>query len=276
MGTDHFVYASLTDHSYLMPVTVMLTSLLAQAPKHPIIVFCFDDVSEMDRLQLEALDPRISVQSVIPVPLPSNVQIAHPEWCLAFARIQFFGLEQYDRILALDADMVVLDDLDPLFELDPPVGCSHNYPLSPTTSGFNGGLLLLRPDRELLRYMLKEILPLASPYPPHCWSTSEQELIAALFSDEPMARQWRQLHGITPAGTMQFLDYRYNAITGLRESQDPTWNVNDAKVLHYTCGPKPWRPIATATPWNQIWAYWYERAFPDKPPPLEATWMHKV
>lgn len=79
---------------------------------------------------------------------------------------------------------------------------------------------------------------------------------------------------IAPAGTMQFLDYRYNAITGLRERQASAWNVGDAKVLHYTCAPKPWRNHATDTPRNRIWANWYEQAFPNSPP--EATWMHRA
>ena len=115
-----------------------------------------------------------------------------------------------------------------------------------------------------------------SPYPPHQWKCSEQELVAALFSNEPRAAAWREEHSVEAAGQLHLLDYRYNAITGLRHKQHPHWNVDDAKVLHYTCGPKPWRPIATDTLWNRVWAQWYRRAFPDSPPPPQAGWMHEL
>ncbi len=273
MNAKPSVYATLTDTDFMMPVQVMLTSLLAHTNEREILVMCFDDVSADDRARLEAMDARIVTRPIERIPLPPGVKIPVKAWQKAFARIQAFAFDEFAQVLMLDADMLVLESLEPLFGLPTPIGCSHHYPFRGTGPGFNGGLLLLEPDRELLRYMLEDILPMPSPYPPHSWMFSEQELVAALFSAEPLAQQWRDQYGIAAVGEMQFLDYRYNAITGLREKQDESWAVTEAKVLHYTCGPKPWRPIATDNEWNRIWARWYARAFPGAEPPEHAQWM---
>ena len=97
----------------------------------------------------------------------SEVFFSNPKAQIRFGKIftkyQIFGLWKYKKILFLDADILVKDNLDDLFELPTPCAMlrgpkkpPHGQRLPPR--GFvNAGVMLLKPDMNFLSKICAEV-----------------------------------------------------------------------------------------------------------------------
>ena len=262
-----YAYTALTDANYVALTAVMLNSLVRSGTPHAIRVMCLEDVDDGQRGMLESIGPNVETRRVARIDPPANVRIPHRAWLTSLSRLHMFGFEEFDKLLFLDSDIIVVANIDELFSRPTLAAGAHHYPIRADRASINAGVLLFSPDRELFRRMVEEMLPLPSPLPPHDWSLSDQELMIALYSDEEPARRWREAHGIPAAGEWHQLDYRYNAIVGLNSCQIDDWDAARAKVLHYTCGPKPWTTGARESLPDRLW--WEHFQLVDERWPLE-------
>ncbi|KXX81921.1 Galactinol synthase 1 [Madurella mycetomatis] len=171
-----------------------------------------------------------------------------------------FGLTQYARIVLLDADMLVvrnmdelmdvpLDDATALFAAAPACTCNPlrraHYPRSWTPSAcaytaacpapgmaatgqcgeLNGGLVVLRPSEavfgQIRDYLGQPERTRALPFP-------DQSLLADLFRGRWLA-----------------LPYVYNALKTMRWPgvHDALWRDDEVRCVHYILTPKPWEEI---------------------------------
>jgi len=219
----------------------MVRSLLDTGTPHPIRVMCLEDVGDAQQEALRSLGTTVETVRVGTLPLPANVVIPHRAWRVSFSRLHLLRFEEFERIIFLDSDMIVAQRIDHLFECPSLSACAHSYPIREGQVSLNGGLLVLDPDPALFEEITRRYVHLPSPLAPHSWSLSDQEMMIALHSSETYARSWRDAHGIPGHRRWHLLDHRYNAITGLGEQQARGWDARKACVLHYTCGPKPWR-----------------------------------
>lgn len=80
-----------------------------------------------------------------------------------FTKYRVLGLERYEKVLLLDADLHVRANIDSLFDLQPPAGMARGKkkfpegePMPPSTP-INAGLMLLRPDAAHLSRIIEEI-----------------------------------------------------------------------------------------------------------------------
>lgn len=185
--------------------------------------------------------------------LPPSVSIPHRAWRVSFSRFHLLRFDEFEKLVFLDSDMIVARAIDDLFAHPSLSACALAYPPREGQVSINGGLLVLEPDPQLFGTITREYVHLPSPRAPHSWSVSDQEMLIALFSPEAYARAWREAHGVPPDRRWHLLDYRYNAVTGLGERQAHGWDAREARVLHYTCGPKPWRTGRRDTYADRLW-----------------------
>jgi alpha-N-acetylglucosamine transferase len=54
---------------------------------------------------------------VDPIQPHSDIVPYSPRWIMQFTKLWLFGLTQYDKIVYLDADILIVDNLEPLFDL---------------------------------------------------------------------------------------------------------------------------------------------------------------
>jgi lipopolysaccharide biosynthesis glycosyltransferase len=121
---DSLVIACASDSGYALPLAVMLRSLIANlGPRSQVEVYCVDDgissadkakvlASVTDRLTLHWLEPSRSALSGLPtwgrMPRTTYQKLTLGEWLP----------EHAEKVIWLDCDLLLLDDIMPLWDAD--------------------------------------------------------------------------------------------------------------------------------------------------------------
>eukprot|EP00927_Polykrikos_kofoidii_P071442 TRINITY_DN67704_c0_g1_i1.p1 TRINITY_DN67704_c0_g1~~TRINITY_DN67704_c0_g1_i1.p1 ORF type:complete len:1016 (+),score=179.34 TRINITY_DN67704_c0_g1_i1:75-3050(+) len=174
-----------------------------------------------------------------------------------FTKLQIFGLVEFDKVLLLDIDLFVCQNIDDLFDLPAPAamargpctGYKHGDRMDGRyffagsssdwswgqASGINAGVMLLKPSLETLKQQLEEVADLN--HPEHIRGNGpEQDYLSRYFAGE-----WShidvtynfQLH------QMYFALSPESALDGSDRSKLLS-KPELLKVIHYSGEPKPW------------------------------------
>jgi len=137
---------------------------------------------------------------------------------LRFTKLLAWSLVEFQRVVLIDSDMVVVRNIDHLFA-SPELSAVED-PGSPGL--FNSGLMVIRPDTEILSSMLSA-LPNASTY-----NGGDQGFLNFYFKDE-----WTN----NPALRLPII---YNIFPRLKHYA--SWGLYrpNIHVLHFTAEVKPW------------------------------------
>jgi alpha-N-acetylglucosamine transferase len=179
----------------------------------------------------------------------------------AINKIHIWTLDQYDKVCWLDTDMLVLKNIDHLFDIDIPIGCiaaapgcTCNYfenpklPTSPRMCPFknkdavyiNTGLILIKPNKDTYDMLLKENYD----YP-----FSEQDAFNIIFRNRIIV-----------------LDVKYNYLNHL-PLVHPEIKGTDIHVFHF-CYGKPWEKNTLGV-YQEYYELW-RKGVPPLPTPERA------
>jgi len=114
MKTDKAFVSILTTDSYLPGILVLNDSLKSVGSKFPLDVLLTPNISSH---VLDALNKNSIIHHVLPSEIhnPTNVSTDH-RWFPTYSKLAIFNQTQYQKIVYLDADMLVLRNIDELFE----------------------------------------------------------------------------------------------------------------------------------------------------------------
>ncbi|KAH9857925.1 glycosyltransferase family 8 protein [Lenzites betulinus] len=266
----------LTKKEYLPGVLVLHKSLVDTGSKYPLVVMATPDLPQdvRDIVARRGIDI-VDVEPLYPKEGKEQLPAHDIRFWETWTKLRMFSLEEYDRLVALDADMVVRRSMDELMDLDLPEGniaaghaCACNprklphYPKDwiPENCAYtsrthpppieeasprpyhllNSGLVVLRPSREVfdtLHRFLEE-----SPLVP-TFKFPDQDLLAAVFRN-----RW------TP------LPWHYNALKTLRIIHAELWRDEEVRCVHYILSDKPWRarPEAADPQYVVLNRWWWE------------------
>jgi len=153
-----------------------------------------------------------------------------------YSKLLMWGLTMYDKVIYLDADTIVVRNMDHLFQ------CPNLCVVVRHSERFNSGVMALRPSDDVLNDMLSKIHTLPS------YTGGDQGFLNVYFSEfidaktfDPLARDFdpKQFAGsrVNRVGTGYNADMGLMALDGNNFKVDP----KSIHVLHYTLGPlKPW------------------------------------
>jgi len=163
-----------------------------------------------------------------------------------FTKLVIFKLP-YRKVVYLDADTVVLKNIDELFECGGTRGYCANLKHS---EHMNTGVIVATPDESLFDDMMRNI------HSTHSYDGGDQGFLDSYFADfvnAPLFVPSREMvtHdddglAVPPSQSglkLQRLPTCYNADVGLYIFNSERWSVPEGslKVIHYTLGPiKPW------------------------------------
>lgn len=200
---------------------VLVFSLKQTGSPHDIVVLSMPGVSDDVIARLQALGARIhTVTRPVEYPWPvtqARAAIAKP---CRYSKLRLWSLTEFHRIVYLDADMLVLKNLDHLFSLPELTAVADSLP----PDRFNSGLMVLQPNQSTFEDMITKVHLLPSP------NVGDQGFLNEYFSD------W-----YTKGGK---LHYGYNAL--VRVSQFSTWDAwvePKLMVLHFSGLSKPWNVV---------------------------------
>lgn len=257
----------ITNTAYLTGLLTLDYSLKKHGTKYPLIALYTDTFPEEGH---KALDERGIPKQHVKYLLPKVQKdfTNDPRFYDCWSKLTPFSLEEYDRVVQLDSDMVVLKNMDELMEmeLDPPsaagkgnkvFAASHacvcnplkkaHYPKDwiPENCAFTSQhddpdkaqLEGARPDFGLgmPNGGLQVVNPSAAVY-----NLILDQLANPTSGDYDFADQ--SLLGDLFRGRWVALPYTYNALKTLRNQgvHHQIWRDDEVKNVHYILSPKPW------------------------------------
>uniref|UniRef100_A0A3Q3J8M9 glycogenin glucosyltransferase n=1 Tax=Monopterus albus TaxID=43700 RepID=A0A3Q3J8M9_MONAL len=152
---EAFVTMATTD-SYCMGATVVARSLQRHGMTRNIVVMVTPNVSQQSRLALESVFDEVIVVNVMDSEDHLHLSLlGRPELGITFTKIHCWTLTQYSKCVFLDADTLVLCNVDELFERDElSAAPDPGWP-----DCFNSGVFVFRPSlhthSRLLDYALQ-------------------------------------------------------------------------------------------------------------------------
>ncbi|KAI0757153.1 nucleotide-diphospho-sugar transferase [Daedaleopsis nitida] len=270
----------LTAHAYLPGVLVLHDCLVSVGAKYPLVVMTTPSLSPGAR---EVLKKRGMIVRDIDHLYPSEGTYKLAEHDARFrdtwTKLRAFELIEYDRVVMLDADMIVMRNMDDLFDTELekdwiaaahvcacnprklshyppewiPANCAHTAVEHPkaeppqiTESSpapyrlLNSGLVVLNPSTDILNDITHTIATSTSIA---TYIFPDQDLLADYFYG-----RWRPL------------SWRYNALKTLRVIHPQLWDDNEVHCLHYILNDKPWkRPRGTGGDFEEVNGWWWDR-----------------
>lgn len=223
----------LTNDSYVYGVALLVESMERVKTQYPLHVLITKDVSAASREVLDQMGLTYQLIDIIDTPdfiyqhnLLYSAETA-AVWKHCWTKFQIFDLTQFDKIVFLDADIMVLKNLDHLFNLPHMTAAldGEYFGLWQGWPHFNSGCVVIEPSHKIYEDILEFGRSLTLETLPD-YIVADQEVLNLYYKDWP---KQQHLH----------LNKYYNIFAPyVLEEQVPDLDAN-TYFIHYV-GRKPW------------------------------------
>ncbi len=227
-----YSYVTLITHeAYVIAAHALSRSLKMVGARWPLTVLTMEHFPGCD--ELEALGCRIV--SVAQMPHSEAFRARHtreaqhaaapftkgrkPEFATPlhnFLKLRLWELDMFERVVFLDADTLVVQNIDRLFGYPEFSGAPNLYESLADFHRLNSGVFVAQPSRQTFNAMLERL-----EQPEAFWRRTDQTFLETYFPD------W---HG---------LPYVYNTLQYVWFNLPELWNWAQIRVIHYQY-EKPW------------------------------------
>jgi alpha-N-acetylglucosamine transferase len=230
---------------YAPGVEVLGKSLQASGTQIPRVLLATQDVSPDARSRL--VKQGWEIRDVEPIANPTaNGDLLYPRFANVFTKLRGWQLTDFDRIVMLDADTLVLQNIDELFERS--VFAAAPDFLLPDR--FNSGVMVLEPSTETFQKMIAALASSGT------YDGGDQGFLNTFYSDwYAMPVEHRLPIGYNMAHFIYAFLRGHPSLRGKLE--------HEAKIVHYMV-QKPWLSKAVFTGGSEIWWKMYFAAHPEK------------
>lgn len=227
----------LSTENYLKGVLVLYTSLQETKTKYPFTVLLSSRISVNTENILRNYGMKtLRIDAPLYIENREGINQAGPtHWNYTFEKLHVFNLTQFEKMVFLDSDMLVLENIDELFEYEhmSAVGpAGGRYPGNELYNGLNSGLLVIEPNHKDFKNLIN-LIPTVTTRLKNC---GDQDVIIEYFIEE--WRKRKELH----------LDDKYNMIfpyidyyvENLNYTFKKEGSLNNIKIIHFIGTEKPW------------------------------------
>jgi len=156
MAKNYSYVSLLTDDSYVYGIALLVKSLSKVKAKYPLHVLVTEDVSLPTLEMLRQL--RVTYEIVEKIPISKelndyNFAVNKKRagiWKYCWTKFKIFDLTQFEKIIFLDADVMILKNIDNLFEKEHMTAALDGeiFNLWPNDPHFNAGCIVIEPNHE--------------------------------------------------------------------------------------------------------------------------------
>uniref|UniRef100_A0A673AYB4 glycogenin glucosyltransferase n=1 Tax=Sphaeramia orbicularis TaxID=375764 RepID=A0A673AYB4_9TELE len=232
-----FVTMATTD-AYCMGATAVARSLRRYGTSRSIVVMVTPNVSEESRRSLWAVFDQVVLVDLLDSSDHLHLSwLRRPELGPTFTKIHCWTLTHFSKCVFLDADTLVLCNVDELFDREElSAAPDPGWP-----DCFNSGVLVLRPSKNTHRLLLEHAVRHGS------FDGADQGLLNSFFSDWSV--QTLNKH----------LPFIYNLSVSSVYTYAPAFKQfgHNAKIVHFLGGAKPWSRDGS-TPMGQFESLWWK------------------
>jgi len=256
---EHAFVTLLTTDSFGPGAQVLLHSLRTSisakdkdvAIRPVVVVLVTPEISERTRKGLEGFCDELLTVEPIANPYAENSHVSG--WVdSGFTKLQIWGLTQFERVVYLDADCLVVEDIQELFSADVDFAAAPDiFP----PDRFNAGVMLVRPNLDVYEDMLRAVEAGALP----SYDGGDTGFLNAFFPkwySSPLVRTGSTSSSFSTCGgktmpqkvSMARLPFIWNAQRTLHWMTHAVapgyWGAvaTHVKILHFSSSPKPWEP----------------------------------
>lgn len=234
----------ITNTRYLPGVYTLNYTLRRVGNKYPLSVLIpKNDNSEIkEKLVARGIDV-IEMEWVV----PREEVLQHNSifyWTDTLFKLNIFRLIQFDKIVYLDADMIILNPIDELFDVPHLSAVIAGKCLHPEWNGLNGGMMVIKPALDEYEGLVKMLPQTICNCQKQGKGFGDQDVINDYYSQWS---NWTELH----------LSEIYNAMFGFGKesyfkaiSKLEKKSIEEFKILHFIGYFKPWNyPIHHLVPY---------------------------
>ncbi|XP_030057942.1 glycogenin-2 isoform X3 [Microcaecilia unicolor] len=219
--TDQAFVTLASNDIYCQGALVLGQSLRNHGTSRKLAVLVTEQVSHGIRTVLSRVfDEVIEVSSLDSADLEHLALMRRPELGVTFTKLQCWTLTQYSKCVFMDADTLVLCNVDELFDRDE----LSAAPDSGWPDCFNSGVFVFRPSMETYAHLLQFAVEHGS------FDGGDQGLLNGFFSD------W------ATTDISKHLPFIYNLSISSLYTYSPAFRQfgTDSKVVHFLGSSKPW------------------------------------
>ena len=154
-------------------------------------------------------------------------------WKDTFFKLQVFKLLEFEKIVFLDSDMMVLKNVDDLFEYPHLSAAAAGIELHPTWTLINSGIMVIEPNLKDYKGLMNCIDSVYDERSKKGLGVGDQDVINRYFCDW-INRKECHLSGV------------YNVMLGYAGLMLRSGSINtedDIRIYHFTGKEKPWRGV---------------------------------
>jgi glycogenin glucosyltransferase len=159
-NTRNYAYVTVvTNMSYFAGLSVLAKSFKRTKAKYPLFVLVPQKADPELKQRIHTL--KLSVIESDDILIDEDFQKANrvSSWNQTFFKLNIMNLVQFDKIVFVDADMLLLQNIDHLFEYPSISATTGGKAANPEYVEFNSGLLVIEPSEEIFRELLGCVVP---------------------------------------------------------------------------------------------------------------------
>ena len=257
-GAPHAYVTLVTNADYATGAAALIRSIRATGTTADIVVLHTGGVGAADVARLAALGARMVATGLLPTSADFNLAHARDRLHGAapftkgakppfhtpldnFAKLRLWQLTEYERVVFLDADTLMLRNCDKLFGYPEFCAAPNVYESLADFHRMNAGVFVARPSQETFAEILA-----ALDTPGAFWRRTDQTFLQSFFPD------W---HGLPV--TYNMLQYVWFAMPAL-------WDWGSVRIVHYQY-EKPWADHDKAALLAPLIALWRAHAAGEPP-----------
>ena len=226
----------LSNDHYLKGAVGLKRALNRVKARYPLVCALATGVSEHCKFELtkNGIECISFDKSALEKPLFSEGSFAH--WDFTFDKLKIWELEQYETLVFLDSDMLILKNLDHLFEMKPftSVCAGKSIPGHEHYKGLNSGLIVIKPNKKIAADLCNMANDITSKRTDRSLFIGDQDILHAYLPhwDNDKTLQLDESYNI-------FADNLKYYVDNLGYSLNPE-SSKPLRVIHFIGRTKPW------------------------------------
>lgn len=221
----------LSTENYLEGVLCLIESLKNTGTKYPITVLITNNISNETEETLKKFGANIIRKNKIDIPesiKAKNDKGIFSHWTNTFDKLAIFELTEFDKLVYVDSDMLIRNNIDELFEkgsvsatIDRPTG---PYKIDNTEARLTSGLMVIEPKEGILNEFMNILLDIENKRE----SVGDQDILQEYDKDWDKKEE---LH----------LDFKYNMFFSHIDfyTHYANYDLMDISVVHFILNRKP-------------------------------------
>jgi len=227
----------LSTESYVPGVLALNESLRRFKSNYPLLVVVSNNIKSSTKEFLEKMGMRVATCSESMF-VPVEIKNKSGHWGNTFDKIYIFGLTDYSKLVYVDSDMIMLRNIDELFDKPHMSAVSAGKFLYPDWIRLNSGIMVIEPEQGLPEKIMKtleksisEVATLGGK------ALGDQDLINAYYAEWPTSTELHLDEGynIFQSHLDAYIDKNaYELPDENKPSEKPV------SIVHFIGKDKPW------------------------------------